>query len=50
MESEDDTYLIVAEASCRYKRPARFDDILKIRTRVTASQRRTVLFGYELLS
>ena len=50
MESEDDTFLVVAEASCRYKRPARFDDILKIRTRVTASQRRTVRFGYEILS
>jgi acyl-CoA thioester hydrolase len=50
MEAEDDTFLVVAEASCRYKSPARFDDILRIRTRVTASQRRTVRFGYEILS
>jgi len=50
METEDDTFLVVVEASCRYKRPARFDDVLRIRTRVTASQRRTVRFGYEILS
>jgi acyl-CoA thioester hydrolase len=50
MEAEDDTFLVVVEASCRYKRPARFDEVLKIRTRVTASQRRTVRFGYEIFS
>jgi len=49
METEDDTFLVVAEASCRYKLPARFDDVLRIRTRVTGSQRRTVRFGYEIL-
>ena len=50
MEAEDDTFIVVAEASCRYKRPAQFDDVLKIRTRATGSQRRTVRFGYETLS
>lgn len=50
METEDDTFIVVVEASCRYKRPARFDDVLRIRTRATASQRRTVRFGYEILS
>ena len=40
MEIEDDSFLVVAEANCRYKRPARFDDLLTIRTRVTAAQRR----------
>lgn len=49
MESEDDSYIVVAEAYCRYKRPARFDDVLVIRTRLTESQRRTVRFGYEIL-
>jgi acyl-CoA thioester hydrolase len=49
MESADDSYIVVAEAYCRYKRPARFDDVLTIRTRVTESQRRTVRFGYEIL-
>jgi len=50
METEDDSYIVVAEASCRYKRPARFDDLLTIRTRVIETQRRTVRFGYEILN
>jgi len=48
MEIEDDSFIVVAEASCRYKRPARFDDLLTIRTRLTDSQRRTIRFGYEI--
>ncbi len=48
METDDDSYIVVAEASCRYKRPARFDDLLTIRTRVIETQRRTVRFGYEI--
>jgi acyl-CoA thioester hydrolase len=50
MEIEDDSFIVVAEASCRYKRPARFDDLLTIRTRVTEAQRRTIRFGYEILN
>jgi acyl-CoA thioester hydrolase len=50
MEEDDDTYIVVAEASCRYKRSVRFDDILRIRTRVVESQRRTIRFGYEILN
>ena len=49
MEIEDDSFIIVAEARCRYKKPARFDDLLTVRTRVTQSQRRTLRFGYEIL-
>ncbi len=48
MEIEDDSFIVVAEASCRYKRPARFDDLLTVRTRVTESQRRTIRFAYEI--
>jgi acyl-CoA thioester hydrolase len=48
MEIEDDSYIVVAEARCRYKKPAHFDDVLTIRTRVTQSQRRTMRFGYEI--
>jgi acyl-CoA thioester hydrolase len=48
MELEDDSYIVVADAHCRYKRPARFDDVLLIRTRVLSSQRRTLKFGYEI--
>jgi acyl-CoA thioester hydrolase len=50
LETEDDTFIVVAEASCRYKRPARYDDILTIRTRVAHSQRRTIRFGYEIFN
>lgn len=48
MESEDDSYIVVVSAGCRYLRPARFDDLLRIRTRVLESHRRTVRFGYEI--
>jgi acyl-CoA thioester hydrolase len=50
MEIEDDSFIVVAEAHCRYKRPARFDDLLTIRTRVTQSQRRTLRFAYEIFN
>jgi acyl-CoA thioester hydrolase len=50
METQDDSFIVVAEAHCRYKRPARFDDVLEIRTRVTQSQRRTLRFGYEIFN
>ena len=48
MEIEDDSFIVVVEASCRYKKPARFDELLTVRTRVTGSQRRTIRFGYEI--
>ncbi|SRR5579875_203013 len=49
MEIEDDSFIVVAEASCRYRRPARYDDLLTIRTRVTESRKRTLRFSYEIL-
>ena len=49
MEREDDSYIVVAEASCRYLRPARYDDLLRIRTRVSESRRRSIRFVYEIL-
>jgi acyl-CoA thioester hydrolase len=49
MEIEDDSIIVVAEAHCRYRRPARFDDLLTVRTRVIESQRRMLRFGYEIL-
>jgi len=50
MESEDDSFIVVADAHCRYKRPARFDDLLVIRTKLAESQRRTVRFDYEIIN
>ncbi len=49
METEDDSFIVVADAHCRYKRPARFDDLLVIRTKISQSQRRTVRFDYEII-
>jgi len=48
MESEDDSFIVVAESSCRYRKPAKFDDVLRIRTRVAEAQRRTIRFAYEI--
>jgi acyl-CoA thioester hydrolase len=48
MERETGLFLIVAEANCRYRNPARYEDELTIRTRVIESTRRTVRFSYEI--
>lgn len=50
MEEEDDSIIVVAEANCRYRRSARFDDLLTVRTRVVDSHRRTVKFAYEIVN
>jgi len=49
MELEDDSFIYVAESKCRYRRPARYDDPLRIRTRIVAVRRRTITFDYEIL-
>jgi acyl-CoA thioester hydrolase len=48
MEKEDGALLVVADARCRYRAPARFDDELAIRTFVTKAGSRMVVFGYEV--
>jgi len=50
MEIEDDSFVVVARANCTYKQPARFDDVLRIRTRVSESRRRTIAFAYEIFN
>ncbi len=50
MEREDDAYIIVAEATCRYKAPARYDDLLRIRTSVKEARKRVITFAYEVYS
>ncbi len=49
MEKNDDCHIVVAEAHCRYLRPARYDDLLRIRTRITEARSRTIRFSYEIL-
>src|ERR1044071_5232148 len=41
MERETGLYLIVAEANCRYRIPARYEDDLTVRTRIDELTRRT---------
>lgn len=49
MEKEDRCYIAVVDARCRFKAPARYDDVVIIRTRV-ARQRGVVLhFAYEAI-
>lgn len=41
--------MVVAEAGIRYKRAARYDDPLIVRTRMTEARRRTCRFEYEIV-
>lgn len=50
MELEDDCHIVVAEAHCRYLRPARYDDLLRIRTRIAEARSRTLRFAYEIVN
>jgi len=49
MEIADDCHLPVVEATCRYKAPARYDELLTIETRIVAMRAGVVKFAYRLL-
>jgi acyl-CoA thioester hydrolase len=49
MEAEDGVRLAVAEVSCRYHSPARYDDEVIVRTRIVHAHPRLVQFGYEMV-
>jgi len=48
MEEQDGVLLAVVDAQCRYRRPARYDDEVTVRTWVSSSTRRAVEFSYEM--
>jgi acyl-CoA thioester hydrolase len=48
MEKQDGLYIMVAEARCRYKTPARYDDDILVRTCLKEMRRRVLIFGYEV--
>ena len=48
MELEDDCHIVVAEAHCKYRQPARYDDVLRVRTKIAEAKSRMVRFSYEL--
>lgn len=49
MEKEDDCHIVVADAHCRYHQSARYDEVLRIRTRIKNSRSRVIKFAYEVL-
>jgi acyl-CoA thioester hydrolase len=48
MEMNDGIFLTVAEASCRYLFPARYDEEIVLRTSIRQSGSRMVRFQYEM--
>lgn len=48
MELRDDRYFMVAEATCRYKAPARFEDEILIRTTLGSATDKVIRFRYEV--
>jgi acyl-CoA thioester hydrolase len=48
MEKQDGLYIMVAEARCRYKAPARYDDDILVRTCLRSARKRVLVFGYEV--
>jgi acyl-CoA thioester hydrolase len=49
MEKEDDCHIVVADARCRYHESARYDEVVRIRTRIAESRNRIVRFAYQVL-
>ncbi|HME13254.1 MAG TPA: thioesterase family protein [Candidatus Acidoferrum sp.] len=48
METADDCHIVVVEAHCRYLKSARYDEVLRIRTRVSEARSRSIHFHYEI--
>jgi acyl-CoA thioester hydrolase len=49
METEDDCFIVVAEASCRYRQSAKYDELLRVRSRILQAGNRVVKYAYEIL-
>ena len=48
MEIEADAFLPVTEAHLRYRIPAKYDDVILIRTRTSIIRSRAITFAYEV--
>ncbi len=48
LEREEKAYLAVAEAHCRYRAPARYDDEIIVETEMTRLKSRVVEFVYRI--
>jgi acyl-CoA thioester hydrolase len=49
MERDEDRFIAVAEVTCRYRAPARYDEEIVVRTRLKHVRKSVVVFSYELL-
>ncbi len=49
MEKQDGTHIAVVDVRCRYKAPARYDDMVAIRTRLVNVRDSLLHFGYEIV-
>src|SRR6266849_7401606 len=49
MEQNDDCFIAVVDARCRYKAPARYDEEIIVRTHLKNVRGSMVHFGYELV-
>jgi acyl-CoA thioester hydrolase len=48
MEREDDCFIAVVDARCRYKAPVHYDDEVIVRTCLKHVREKVIHFGYEL--
>jgi acyl-CoA thioester hydrolase len=48
MEQQDNTHIAVVDVHCRFKYPARYDDLIDIRTRLINVRESLLHFGYEI--
>jgi acyl-CoA thioester hydrolase len=48
MEREDDCFIAVVDAQCRYKAPVHYDDEVVVRTYLKHVREKVIRFGYEL--
>ncbi|HWW18563.1 MAG TPA: thioesterase family protein [Candidatus Saccharimonadales bacterium] len=48
METEDDCHIVVVDVSCHYNASARYDEVVRVRTRISESRNRTIRFSYEV--
>ena len=48
MEKQDDTHIVVVDVRCRYKMPARYDDLICVRTSLLNVRESLLRFGYEI--
>jgi acyl-CoA thioester hydrolase len=49
MEKQDGTHIAVVDVRCRFKAPARYDELISIRTRLLNVRESLLHFGYEVV-